>query len=187
MQTSRSNLYLGLLCIFFALAVLVFWIPVDVETGLVEKVRGRFKIGDSLAPTVAVGFIFIGGVLLVIFERRASDQPIIQSSQVKFIAMLMAILLVSVLIMRFAGPLTVAASNQLLSETHEYRLLRTSFPWKYVGFVLGGVIMIIGIMSLIEKRITLKAIITAVVAVLIIILVFDIPFDDLLIPPNGDV
>ncbi len=187
MQSSRSNLYLGLVCIVFAMLVLFIWIPLDVESSWVEKVRGRYRIGDALAPTIAAGFILVGGALLVLFERRASDQPAIQPTQLRFLLRLMGVVLLSLLVMRFAGPLAVAVSNHALTESNEYRLLRNTFPWKYIGFVLGGVMLVAGVISLVERRISIKAVITAVVAVLFIILVFDLPFDDLLLPPNGDV
>ena len=50
---SRSNLITGLIFLAFAALVAFVWVPLDVETGLVEKVRRRIMIGDSLAPTLA--------------------------------------------------------------------------------------------------------------------------------------
>lgn len=187
MQSSRSNLYLGLICITLSLLVIFIWIPLDVESGVVEKVRGRFKIGDALAPTVAMGFILVGGLLLVFVERRAPAQPVIQAPQIQFMTRLMGIVVVSLLVMRYAGPVSVEAANQLFTEANEYRLLRTTFPWKYIGFVLGGIMLITGVISLVERRLTFRALLTGIIAVLLIILVFDLPFDDLLLPPNGDV
>lgn len=186
-QTFRSNLYLGLVCIVFAVVLLALWIPLDVETGLVEKVRGRLRIGDALAPTVAAAFILLGGLLLIFFERRHADQPSVTSQHVKFISRLLAVVFLSLLVMRYAGPLAVSLTNNLYDQSNEYRLLRTTFPWKYIGFVLGGVLLIVGVMSVVERRLSLRAILTGIVAVLLIILIFDVPFDDLLLPPNGDV
>ena len=42
-----------LLAIFFTLAALFIifvWVPMDTGTGLVEKVRRKYTIGDALAP-----------------------------------------------------------------------------------------------------------------------------------------
>ena len=48
---SRSNLITGLIFLAFAALVAFVWVPLDVETGLVEKVRRRIMIGDALART----------------------------------------------------------------------------------------------------------------------------------------
>lgn len=102
--TSRSNLILGLICIVFATALTFIWIPFDTESGIVEKVRGRFNIGDALAPTVAACFILFGGILLLVSERSAPDQPALGKSHITFIASLMAVAVTGLLVMRFAGP-----------------------------------------------------------------------------------
>ncbi|MBC6408334.1 MAG: hypothetical protein GDA40_09605 [Rhodobacteraceae bacterium] len=62
---SRSNLYLGLVCLAFAALLAFVWGPLDATTGLVEKIRNRLVIGDGLAPTVAAVCVGLGGTLLV--------------------------------------------------------------------------------------------------------------------------
>jgi len=47
--------------------------------------------------------------------------------------------------------------------------------------------MILSMVWMAERRIGGAVIVTALAAVLGIIMLFDIPFDDLLLPPNGDV
>ena len=71
----RNNTILGLIFLAFALLVATVWIPLDTETGLIEKVRRQTNIGDALAPTVAACFVGIGGVLLLLFERKDQHQP----------------------------------------------------------------------------------------------------------------
>ncbi|MBC6408336.1 MAG: hypothetical protein GDA40_09615 [Rhodobacteraceae bacterium] len=63
---SRSNLYLGLVCLAFAALLAFVWVPHDATTGLVEKIRNRPGIGDGLAPTVAAAFVGFGGMLLAL-------------------------------------------------------------------------------------------------------------------------
>ena len=47
----------------FALATLIFWIPADIESGVIETFRRRVIIGDALAPTVAaVGMLAVAGL-----------------------------------------------------------------------------------------------------------------------------
>jgi len=184
---SRSNLYLGLFCVAIALVLIFIWIPLDTKTGIVEKVRGRFVIGDALAPTVAAGFVLVGGLLLLVFERNAASQTALSARQVKFIASLSALIIVSFGVMRFAGPAFVEFSNLFRDEPLEYRLLRATSGWKHIGYVLGGVLMVSGIIAIVERQMSRRAVLMGLVAVFIFIAVFDLPFDDLLLPPNGDV
>lgn len=188
MQTpSRSNLYLGLACLVFAVFALAVWIPMDVKSGLIEKVRGRLNVGDALAPTVAVCFILIGGLLLVLTERNASDQPVLRRGPTLFILQMVAVIAIAILLMRYAGPLTVSFTNLFAAEPAEYRLLRVFFTWKYIGFVAGGMVLVAGVIALVERRLSWRGLLTAGLIVFLMILFYDLPFDDLLLPPNGDV
>jgi hypothetical protein len=184
---SRSNLVLGLVCLAFALVLLVVWIPLDTETGLIEKVRRRVVIGDALAPSVAAVFLVIGGVVLIIFERNVPRQPRVTAGNLRFIGAIFLILTISLVIMRYAGPVAVNIANVFAGEPLEYRLLRDTAPWKYIGYFLGGIVMIAGLISLIEGRINTKILLVSMVAVLALIAIYDLPFEDLLLPPNGDV
>lgn len=184
---SRSNLYLGLLCIAFAAVLIFVWIPLDTDSGIVEKVRGRLNIGDALAPTVAAGFILVGGLLLLIFERNTEDQPTLTKSHFTFFLSSSAIIIVGFGIMRYAGPAVVEISNLFRTEPTEYRLLRATPGWKHIGYVLGGVTIVSGIVAIVEHKMSRRALLTGIVAVIVLIAVFDLPFEDLLLPPNGDV
>ncbi len=184
---SRSNLYLGLLCVAFALLLIFIWIPLDTKTGIVEKARGKFVIGDALAPTVAAGFILLGGLVVSVFERKVADQPTISRTQVKFVASLTALVIVGLAIMRFVGPAAVEIANLFRAEPMEYRLLRATPGWKHIGFFLGGAIMVAGLVSVVERKLTRRAVLTGIITAVVLIAVFDLPFEDLLLPPNGDV
>lgn len=180
---SRSNLILGLLFLVFALAVAFVWVPLDTETGIIEKVRRQTNIGDALAPTVAAFFIGLGGLILILFERKAPDQPHISLLNLRFISLQMGILVLGFLIMLYAGPALVA----LTGAESEYRLLRDTAPWKYIGYFLGGTLIVCGLISQAEGRFSARSLIIAVGVVLALIVIYDLPFDDLLLPPNGDV
>lgn len=180
---SRSNLIIGLIFLAFAALVAFVWVPLDVETGLVEKVRRRIMIGDALAPTVAAFFIGLGGLILVLFERKAPDQPSVNLANLTFVGLQIFILVVGFLIMLYAGPLAV----WLFGGDTEYRLLRDTAPWKYIGYFLGGVFIVAGLISQSEGRLSFRSVVIAIGVVIALILVYDLPFDDLLLPPNGDV
>lgn len=186
-ETSRSNLYVGLFCVLVALVLIFIWIPLDTKTGIVERARGKFVIGDALAPTVAAGFVLIGGLLLIVFERNAEDQPTLGLSKIQFVASLVAVIGVGFAIMRFAGPAAVEVANLFREDPLEYRLLRATPIWKHIGYVLGGTFMVSGIIAIVEQKMSRRAVLTGLATVIALIAVFDLPFDDLLLPPNGDV
>lgn len=186
-STSRSNLYLGLLCVVFAVVLIFIWIPFDTDSGIVEKVRGRFNIGDALAPTAAAFFVLFGGVLLLAFERHDPIQTAIGKSHIQFIASLLAVTITSLLVMRFAGPFIAEIANLFRNEPVEYQLLRAEAGWKHAGFVLGGVMMVSGIIAVIEHGFSRRGFLVGLLAVGLMIAVLDLPFEDLLLPPNGDV
>lgn len=89
--------------------------------------------------------------------------------------------------MRFAGPFMVEIANLFRTEPVEYRLLRATAGWKHIGFVLGGVTMISGIIAIVEHGFSRRGLLVGFLAVVLMIVVFDLPFEDLLLPPNGDV
>ncbi len=180
---SRSNLYLGILCFAFAALVAFVWVPLDAETGIIEKVRCRTVIGDGLAPTVAAFFVGLGGVLLLVFERNDPDQPRLTAANIRFICIQLGILVFGFLIMLYAGPLAV----YLLQDGAEYRLLRDTAPWKYIGYFLGGTFVVTGLISHVEGRFAARHVLIGVCVAAALIVIYDLPFEDLLLPPNGDV
>lgn len=177
----RANVILGLGIVCFAIFTALIWIPMDTATGMIEKVRRQVTIGDALAPTVACGFLILGGLIVALFERPENSRSL-TSSNLRFIAMFLAIMAGSFIIMRWLGPLTAEALS-----LGEYRLLRDTRPWKYLGFLVGAAGMIAGLAAMIEGRITLRGILVGLMTVALLILVYDLPFDNLLLPPNGDV
>ncbi len=179
---SRSNLYLGLAFLVFAGLVAFVWVPLDVESGLIEKVRRRIAIGDALAPTVAAFFIGLGGLMLLLFERNAPDQPRLDTTTFSYIGIQIAVMVTGFLIMLYAGPLAVA----LFGGEAEYRLLRDTVPWKYTGYLIGGVFIVTGLISQVEGRLKWRNVLIGIFVVVVLITIYDLPFEDLLLPPNGD-
>lgn len=181
-----TNFVTGLVFSILALLLLFVWIPLDSDTGLIEKVRRQVAIGDALAPTIAGVFLLIGGGLLMLLERNGDNQPAMDSNSVIFVGRVFAMLVLSFLVMRYAGPLAVELMNALQGSEREYRLIRDTAPWKWIGYVLGGTIAICGTISLTEGRFSPRALVVALLAIAALIAIFDLPFDDLLLPPNGD-
>lgn len=183
---SRTNLYLSVFCIVAALVLAVVWVPLDTGTGLIEKVRRQVTIGDALAPTLAAVVILIGGIIVFVQEREPYPNGV-TFGNLRYLGLLLATLAFSFALMRWSGPLAVAAANIMSSQEMDYRALRDTAPWKYIGFVLGGGFLVTALISAVEGRVSYRAVLLALMTVGVLIAVFDLPFSDLLLPPNGDV
>ncbi len=175
-----ADRWLGLFVSVAAVLLIFVWIPLDVETGIVEKVRRQFVIGDSLGPTVAGTVVLIGGLLCLF--RPNVDDPAISSDNLKWLATLLGTLAVSLLVMRYVGPALV----ELVAEP-SYRALRATAPWNYLGYLIGGTILIAGLNRAVSGRLRASAVLLGFAASLIIAMLYDLPFDNLQLPPNGDV
>ncbi len=172
----------------FALATLLFWIPADIESGVVETFRRRVIIGDALAPTVvALAMLAVAGLFAAseLVRPRRESAPFDRQSAL-FIVRVAAAIGAGLALMVYTGPLTVDAINALGGEIGSYRQLRDTVPYKYLGYLAGGAVMVGGIVAAVEQRLARSAAVAAVLAVLVHIVLYDLPFDDVLLPPNGD-
>jgi hypothetical protein len=123
----------------------------------------------------------LGGLLVLFFEPAVNARRL-TLKHVQFICAFLFVVFVSFMIMRWSGP----AIGALILEDG-YRPMRDTAPWKYMGFVLGGVVLIAGLIALVEGRVSLSGVVLGLLATVALIVVYDLPFDDLLLPPNGDV
>ena len=167
-----------MLCLAFALALIFIWVPLDTGSGLVEKVRRKLIIGDALAPTVAGAILMLGAILLWL---RPSSTAALSRTNWIWIVSLLALFALSLLTMRYAGPLLAAGVDG------GYRPLRATPPWSYLGFVLGGTMLIGALTGLVNRQQSLRDYAIGLAAALVIALLYDLPFDDLILPPNGDI
>lgn len=170
---------LGLIALVLGLFIALYWAQADSETGLVERVRGRNSVGDALAPTAAAVLLSLSGLWLML---SGSARQSLTLANAGFLAALIGCLFVSLAIMRWAGPAIVEA----ITGT-EYRLQRDTAPWKYVGFLLGGTTLISALVFIVERQVRWSRLAIAFGVALFLALLYDLPFDDLLLPPNGDV
>ena len=172
----------------FALLTLGVWIPADVESGVVETFRRRTVIGDAMAPTVvAIGMVVAAALLVasgIVKPRR--EAAALDRQSLAFVTRFAAAIAVGLALMSHTGPLVVDAIDALGGAVGSYRELRDTVPYKYLGYLLGGTAMVAGAIAVVEQRFTRSAALSAVLATLILIVLYDLPFDDLLLPPNGD-
>lgn len=180
MRRLSSDRWLGALAVVAALALILLWVPLDTETGVLERVRRRLVIGDALAPLVAGVTILIGGLLTAL---RPDDRAVgLTARNLRWMLGLCAVFTVSLAVMRFAGP----ALAEMLSGTG-YRPLRNDAPWKFIGYVLGGAVMVAGTGGLAMRRRSPGLLVMGLMAAALIALAYDLLPADLLLPPNGDV
>ena len=100
----------------------------------------------------------------------------------RFLAALIGCLFVSLAIMRWVGPWIVEVVTGA-----EYRLQSDTAPWKYVGFLLGGTALISALVFIDERQVCWSRLAIAFGVALFLALLYDLPFNGLLLPPNGDV
>lgn len=172
----------------FALLTLGIWIPADVESGVVETFRRRTVIGDALAPTaVAIGMAGAAALLVVseFLNPRGSGATLDRHS-LAFVARFAAVIAVGLASMTHTGPLVVDAINALGGAIGTYRELRDTVPYKYLGYLLGGTVLVGGAIAVVEQRLTRGGALAGIAAAAALTVLYDLPFDDLLLPPNGD-
>ena len=172
---------LGALVLLFGVFVVLAWAPLDSETGLVEKVRGRWALGDALAPTMAGALLIVAGAGLLAGALRRPTPRSLHPSNLGFLAAFVTCTGLALVVMRFAGPLAAELT------VGDYRPLRDEIPWKYIGFVTGGGLLIFSLNALVERRLRIGRLALAIAIALALAIAYDLPFEDLLLPPNGDV
>ena len=96
------------------------------------------------------------------------------------------VLILGLVLMVFTGPVVVEAINSLGDDIGTYRQLRDTVPYKYLGFATGGFVLVFGAIRVVENRLSVSAAWVAIGAVLVLGFIYDVPCDNLLLPPNGD-
>lgn len=181
-KAPRTDLILGVAFVVLSCVIAFVWVPYGVDSGIFEKVRRRVEIGDAFAPTLAAGLLALGGIMLILEARRAPSDARLTRTNLGYLLALCAVFCTVSALWMWTGPALVA----LTTEAGEYRLLRDSWPWKYTGFVAGGTVLVTGLISLTERRLSFGNLLIGIAASLAMIALYDLPFDDLLLPPNGD-
>lgn len=190
MASRLHDLVFAAVMVGIGVLAILFWIPNDIETGMVETFRRQTTMGDAFLPVLTAYAVLICAAiqLTIAIFRREDPTAITTGFDIRSPVVIGGVLLivaVSLVLVFWTGPLAVALFGPDDLE-FGYRQARDSFPWKYVGYVVGGFVMIFALTSLIEGAIRLRRAVSSILAVLFLILVFDVPFENILLPPNGD-
>lgn len=192
MLNRSAEIWIATVCLGLAVIGLVAWVPFDSETPPIYEFRRQTYIGDAMLPMVALaGIALCAAVHLLMSLRRrpeALSKPPFDALTPVFFARFFAIVGTALVLLYWAGPVALAlfGPGSEGDAPVTYRVMRATVPWTYIGFVLGGFTMIFGLITLLEGRASLRRAIVALAAVAVLILVFDVPFDTILLPPNGD-
>ncbi|MDB6176222.1 hypothetical protein PAF17_01735 [Paracoccus sp. Z330] len=179
----RVDLAFGLLGLCLGLATLFVWIPADIDTGVIDTWRRVTRIGDSMLPafaTIGVLLSCLGITVKALTSRANPTWPPLHGSVLCVVA---AILAVSIGLMMVTGPILAWV---ILGPDHPYRALRDDLPWKYTGFLTGGTFLVVALQALATRRIHWRMIGLAFLSTFVIAMIYGLPFEDLLLPPNGD-
>ena len=186
MNHLRFDAVIGLCLLGLALMTLLVWIPLDVDTDLVEKVRRRYIIGDSLAPAISMLLVIIS-CLFLIRSGVKSKPGAVNWLAVRGIVTFVMTFAIGLLVMRFAGPLLIIMLDSVTAADLNYRVLRNTPPVSYIGFVLGGTVIMGSLSHFMDGKLSRKRLALFFAIAVALALIFDVPFEDLLLPPNGDV
>lgn len=179
----KRDVAIGILGSCCALMILFLWIPNDVDTGVVDVWRRTVRIGDAMLPTFAAYGILIASIGIMAQNFFIKSQVPVRAVASAFIFSLFAILTISLLLMLVTGPVCIWLWT---GGEMNYRQVLASAPWKYLGFLVGGTLMVFGFISLSEHQIRWRNVGIAVLSTILIALLYDLPFDSLFLPPNGD-
>lgn len=179
----RRDIGIGLLAVGFAILAITVWIPIDVATPIIDTWRRTVRIGDAMLPTfAAIGIAASGAGLLVqsVFKPSETD---FQAMNPVFFGGFALIFVISVCLMLFTGPVSILVWS---FGDLTYRQVLNTPPWKYLGFMVGGVSLTFGLISLSYRQLHLKYLLVSAVVVTTIAILYSLPSESLLIPPNRE-
>lgn len=182
MQRLTITHWLGIWVVALAALALLIWVPNDTVSGFMQTKRGRVSIGDAMAPAVAFGLMVFSGILIFLEGRKPAEENRDRSSNPGYLVVVLAICLMAIGAMIWTGPFAVT----IFDSDESYRNLRDDAPWKYLGFGLGGTLLVSALIGFVEHRLSVRAVLIGLATVAILVGVFDLAFDNLLLPPNGD-
>ena len=192
----RWTIGLGGVVLCLSVVTLAIWIPRDVETGIVETFRRSRMIGDAMLPSmlalaaIAVSVLLIFGAVVESWRSDGRVSPSagdgLTADNFRFLAFLLVALGVCLLLMYSLGPFLVAIGKAFGADAESYRHVRATRPWKYVGYMISGPLLVFALISFIEHAVRWRNLAIAIGAALVIAFLYDVPFDNLLLPPNGD-
>lgn len=188
----NAELWVAAGFVILALVAILVWIPADIDTAMIYTHRRQTHMGDAFMPMIAAGVIGASALVhgIITWRRPRSDRTQSTGLDVQTLSFLLpflGIVALSLVIMYWAGPLAVSLFAQGDGDALvTYRQMRGTYPYKIIGYGLGGVTMVFLTNALIEGRFAWQRLMISILAVAALIAIFDLPLDTILLPPNGD-
>lgn len=177
-----------------ALAALLLWFPSDIKGGFVEtNFAGRLEPGDAFFPVLLASTLLVLSLVQLlgaVIDRtqEGPDTPIgkLTPDNFRFLLWFCVIVLAGLAVMYWLGPLTTGLLRVLGIIDQSYRQLVDTAPYKYLGYVVGGFVMTVGLITLAEGKLRSRAILTVVIVLFLLVFIFDILLKNIQLPPNAD-
>jgi hypothetical protein len=185
------NIGFGAVALAAALVSLLIWFPNDIKGGFIEINQiGKPEPGDAFFPIILASMLMVlgGGQLLgAMFSRKPQAPPgKLTADNLKFLFVFYGIIAVGLTVMYWLGPLVVDSLRAVGMIDHTYRQLVDTVPYKYLGYVVGGFIMTIGLIIRAEGLIRPRAVLSVVAVIASLIFILDILLHNIQLPPNAD-
>ena len=182
------EIIIGLIAVLVGVVTLTIWIPNDIAGEAINYARRRYSIGDPFAPILISWLVIIAGAGLLltglfrglVSKKLADPDHAFYRSSLGYMLGCGGLLTVALLVMRYAGPWSV----DLFGPDKSYKLLVTTPPWHYLGYMMGAFILMATTISVVERRLRMRTVLIAISVPLLIALAYDLPFS-LILPPNG--
>lgn len=182
----------GVVFLAGSLLALLVWFPADIRGGFFHvNAIGRSEPGDAFFPILlAATLVTLSVVQLTaaILRPPPAGEPRLRLTvrNMRFLALFVAITAAGLAIMFWLGPVVVWGMQALGLTEAEYRHLTDTAPYKYIGYVVGGFLMTVGLIVWGEGRIRRVGLVTVIVVLATAIVIFDVLLTNVLLPPNAE-
>lgn len=184
----------GVVVLASAWLAIFIWFPADIKGGFFNTTPlGKVEPGDAFFPVLLASALALLSALQLTVSllkgsppRRDGEPSRLTGQNIRFLAIFLSICAIGLGIMFTLGPATVWGMRELGLTDAEYRHLTDTAPYKYIGYVVGGLIMTLALIGWTEGRLRRSAVIAVVAVLVVAIVVFDGLLTNVLLPPNAD-
>lgn len=184
----------GAVLFLFALGALLIWFPYDIRGGFLDVDHaGKPEPGDAFFPVLLAGAILLLSAIHVLKALLSNRQSVTAEQQGRltrddliFLFVFNAIVVTSLAVMFWLGPLATLAANFFTGSELTYRQLVDTVPYKYIGYCVGGFVMTASLIAWAEAGLRWRAILSVLAVIAASIIVFDVLLFNVQLPPNAD-
>jgi hypothetical protein len=177
-----------------AILSLCVWFPADIPTGFFHtNAIGREEPGDAFFPVILTVLLLTLAVIQIYSSLsrvragiEAPENGALTTSNFRFVGSVIVTVGGGMVIMYWLGPLTVNGLNALGWTESTYRALTDTAPYKYLGYVVGGLVMTVSLIVRTEGRVRAVSVMSVLITLAAAIAIFDLALNNVLLPPNAD-